>query len=87
MEINVLKEEKNEIEFELDNKTLIELLRAYLNEDSDVEFSAWRQDHYTKSPQMLVKTKGKTARKAIGDAVNAIEKELDSLLKDFEKLK
>ena len=87
MEINVLKSEKDEIEFEIDSLTLAEILRIYLNKDSAVTFAAWRRDHPTKKPFMSVKTKGKTAKKAIDDAVSAITKDLDKVEKDFDKLK
>jgi len=87
MEIKILKESKDEIEFEIDNLTIAEILRVYLNKDSAVTFSAWKRDHPTKNPVMLVKTKGKTAKKAIDDAVSALTKDLERVEKDFSKLK
>ncbi len=87
MDMKILKQEKDEIEVELDNLTLAEILRVFLNKDSAVSFAAWRRDHPTKKPVLRVKTKGKTASKAIKDAVSAVEKDLDSILKDFEKMK
>jgi len=87
MEINVLKSSKDEIEIEIDNLTMAEILRVYLNKDSLVTFAAWRRDHPTKKPALLVKTKVKTAKKAINDAVSAITKDLDKLEGDFKKLK
>jgi DNA-directed RNA polymerase subunit L len=87
MEINVLKNEKDELEVELDSLTIAEILRVYLNKDSDVTFAAWKREHPTKKPVLLVKTKGKTAKKAMDEAVSAITKDLDSLEADFKKLK
>lgn len=87
MELNVLRSEKDEIEFEVDNVTIVEILRVYLNKDSAVTFAAWKREHPTKSPVMLVKTKGKTAKKAVNDAVKVITKELDNVEGDFKKLK
>ena len=87
MEIKILDESKDSIEFEIDSLTLAEILRVYLNQDSSVDFAAWKQDHPTKSPVLKVVTKGKTAKKAVGDAVSAITKDLDRVGKDFEKLK
>jgi DNA-directed RNA polymerase subunit L len=87
MEINVLKSEKDEMEFEIESLTLAEILRVYLNKDSAVTFAAWKRDHPTKKPVMSVKTKGKAAKKAIDDAVSAITKDLDRIEKDFGKLK
>ncbi len=87
MEIKILKNEKDEIEFQLDSLTLAELLRVYLNKDSSVNFAAWKREHITENPIMLVKTKGKTAKKALNDAVSTITKELDKIESDFSKLK
>jgi len=87
MEMNILKSSKNEIESEFDNLTLAELLRIYLNRDSSVTFVAWKREHPTEKPKLLVKTKGKTAKKAISDAVDSVTKELDEIESDFKKLK
>ena len=87
MEINVLKSSKEEIEVELGNLTIAEILRVYLNKDASVKFTAWRREHPTKNPVLAVRTKGKTAKKAINDAVNSITKDLDKVEGDFKKLK
>ena len=87
MEMKVLSNEEDEIEVELGSITIAEILRVYLNKDSGVTFAAWKREHPTKSPILLVKTKGKTAKKAIGDAVNSITKDLDKIEDDFKKLK
>jgi len=57
MEINVLKESKEEIEIELDNLTIVEILRVYLNKDTGVTFVAWRRNHPTENPRILIKTR------------------------------
>lgn len=87
MQINILKSSKDEIEIELGNLTIAEVLRVYLNKDPSVTFTAWKREHPTEKPILLVKTKGKTAKKAINDAVNLITKDLDKILNDFKKLK
>jgi len=87
MEINILKCEKNEIEIELENLTIAEILRVYLNDDSSVTFAAWRREHPTKRPILLVKTSGKSPKKAVTDAVNLITKDLDKIESDFKNLK
>lgn len=86
MEINVLRNEKNEIELEVASLTLVEILRVYLNKDSDVTFAAWKRKHPTENPVLLVKTKSKTAKKAVNDAVNLITKDLDKFEADVKKL-
>ncbi|HJX50615.1 MAG TPA: RpoL/Rpb11 RNA polymerase subunit family protein [Candidatus Nanoarchaeia archaeon] len=87
MEVNVLKSSKDEIEVELENLTIAEILRVYLNKDSGVSLAVWRREHHEEKPKLLVKTKGKTAKKAVDDAVSAITKDLDNLLNDFKTLK
>ena len=87
MEIKVLNNSKEEIELEIDSLTLVEILRVYLNKDSSVNFAAWKREHPTKNPILLVKTKGKTAKKAVNDAVSAIVKDLDKAETDFKKMK
>lgn len=87
MEIKILKNEKEEIELELETLTIAEILRVYLNKDSAVTFAAWKREHPTKKPILLVKTKGKAAKKAIDDAVSAITKDLDKVEAEFKKMK
>jgi|TARA_Y100000310_G_scaffold328062_1_gene395523 DNA-directed RNA polymerase subunit L len=87
MDIEIVKDEKNEIEVKIENLTIAEILRVYLNEDPSVKFAAWKRKHQTESPTLKVQTEGKTAKKAVGDAVVAITKELDRVSGDFAKLK
>jgi len=87
MEIKFLKDEKEDLEFELESLTLAELVRVYLNKDEKVSFAAWKRNHPTENPILAVKTKGKAAKKAVQDAVTAVTKDLDSLEKDFKALK
>ena len=85
--MKVLNNAKEEIELETDSLTLVEILRVYLNKDSSVSFAAWKREHPTKNPVLLVKTKGKTAKKAINDAISGIVKDLDKIEKDFKGMK
>ncbi len=87
MEIKILKDSKEEFEAEIDNLTLAEILRVYLNKDSSVTFVAWKREHITKNPILAVRTKGKTPKKAINDAVLAITKDLEKVETDFKKMK
>lgn len=85
--MNILKDSKEELEAEIESLTLAEILRVYLNRDSAVTFAAWKRVHPTKKPILAVKTKGKTPKKAINDAISAITKDLDKVEDDFKKLK
>jgi DNA-directed RNA polymerase subunit L len=87
MELKVLKREKNEIEVEFDDLTFPEILRVYLNRDSAVTFAAWKKEHATMNPVLLVKTKGKDAKAAIDKAVEEIVKDLEKVEEDFKKSK
>lgn len=87
MKVTYIKDEKNEAEIEMDNSTIAEILRIYLSKDEAVSFVAWKKEHPSKEPRLLVKTKGKSARKAIEDAAIHIEKELDKLVSEFKKAK
>jgi DNA-directed RNA polymerase subunit L len=87
MDFNILKDSKEEIEIEMDSLTLVEILRVYLNKDSSVTFAAWKREHPTKKPILAVKTKGKTPKKAINDAIATMTKDLENLEEDFKKLK
>ena len=87
MEIKILKNTKDELEAEIDSTTIADILRVYLNKDGNVAFAAWKKEHLTKNPVLKVQTKGKTAKKAVNDAVSAIAKDLDGIEGDFKKLK
>ena len=85
MELKVLKDEKDNILVEMNNQTVAELLRVYLNKDDAVELAAWKRSHPEKPVILEVKTKGKSAKKALEDAVAKVEKELGKVLDEFKK--
>ena len=87
MEIKILKSTKDELEVQIDSLTIAEILRVYLNKDSAVTFAAWKRKHPSEPPLLAVKTKGKTAKKAINDAVALLTKDLDKIESDFKNLK
>jgi len=87
MEIKILKDDKNELKVEIGNLTMVELLRVYLNNDSSVKFAAWRREHPSKNPILHIKTSGKSAKKALQDAIASVEKDADKFLNDFKTSK
>ena len=87
MEIKVLKDTKEELKVQIDNLTVVELLRNYLNKDSNVRFAAWRREHPSKPIILDIKTSGKTAKKAFQDAISTIDKETNKLSAEFKKAK
>ncbi len=85
MEVKVLKSSKDEMEVELENMTIAEILRVYLNKDSNVRLAVWRRKHPTENPVLVIK--GKSPKKSINDAVSAVTKDLSKISDDFSKLK
>ncbi|MDD5193511.1 MAG: RpoL/Rpb11 RNA polymerase subunit family protein [Candidatus Nanoarchaeia archaeon] len=85
MEIQILKDEKNELEFKIDNQTLAEILRVYLNEDSNVKMAAWRKEHYSKPLLFKIESDGKSAKKALSDAISKLQKDLEKYSDEFKK--
>ena len=85
MEVKVIKNEKDNLVVELDNQTVAEVLRVYLNKDDSVQLAAWKRVHPEKPITFEIKTKGKTAKKALEDAASAVEKETSKYLDEFKK--
>ena len=79
MNIEIVKDEKDDMELKIDNQTIAELVRVYLNEQG-VKFAAWKKEHPSKPLLMKIQTSSGTVNKAVSDAVKAIEKDLNSLL-------
>lgn len=86
MELKILKDEKENIVVELNNQTVAELLRVYLNKDDAVEMAGWKREHPENPIVFEVKTKGKAAKKALEDAVSKVEKELGKVQDEFKKI-
>lgn len=78
MHIEIIKHEKDDVEFTIDNSTVAEVLRVYLNEQG-VKFAAWRREHPSKPLSMRIQTSSGTVKKAISEAVSAIQKDTDAL--------
>jgi len=87
MEVEILKDEKNELEVTIDNQTIVEILRVYLNKDSAVKLGVWKKVHYSKPFVLKIKTEGKSAKKAFQDAIAKIHKDLDKYKDEFKKAK
>ncbi len=86
MKIQVIKDEKDVLIVELENPTMAELLRIYLNKDDAVSLAAWKRENPDKPVVFEIRTKGKTAKKALQEAAEAIEKSTSKLVEEFKKL-
>lgn len=87
MNIKVIKDEKEELQIEIDNLTVAELLRNFLWEDSATTLAAWQRDHPSKNPVLVLHTKGKTAKKVLLDTIDKIQEVNAKILSEFKKVK
>lgn len=87
MKVNIIKDEKDNLVLELDNPTIAEVLRVYLNRDEGVSMAAWKGERPEKPVIFEIKTNGKSAKKALEDAIGHIEKETEKYLEEFKKIK
>ena len=87
MEIDVKSNKKNELEFVMkgERHTLPNLLRSELLEDDTVAFAAYKLGHpFGKESAFIVKTDGKTAKKAVSDALQRLDKQVEEFRKAFK---
>ena len=84
MNIEIMKQEKNEVELKMDNLAIAEILRVYLNKQG-VEFAAWRREHPTKPILLRVQSSGKTVKKEISDAIAALKKDCQKIVSAVKK--
>ncbi|MGV8142347.1 MAG: hypothetical protein ACP5NS_01780 [Candidatus Pacearchaeota archaeon] len=84
MNVEVISHSANECEVSVDNITVAEILRVYLNEEG-IKFAAWRRNHLTQPAIFRIESSGKTVKKSISEAVSVISKDIDSLIKSVDK--
>jgi DNA-directed RNA polymerase subunit L len=84
MEIKILKDEKTELDIEINSLTIVELLRVYLNKKG-AKVAVWRREHPTKNPVLHIESDN--AKKTLKEALAQLEKEIDSAVDGFKKLK
>jgi len=90
MDIEVKKSSANELQVVLQGErhTFPNLLRETLLHDSSVEFAAYILPHpLGDKAEFVVKTKGKTAKKAVADALKKIDQQLSEFEKAFKAAK
>jgi DNA-directed RNA polymerase subunit L len=87
MEITIIKDTKNELEVNIDNQTIAEIVRVYLNQDSAVKLGVWKKEHYSRPLTLKVVTEGKPAKKALQDAIAKAQKDLKKYSDEFKKAK
>lgn len=87
MGYKILKEDKEELEIEIDNLTVAEILRAELNKNEDVKLAVWKREHPSKNPVLLIQTRGKSAKKILQDTAEDLVKANEKLITEFKKAK
>ncbi|MFH1823217.1 MAG: RpoL/Rpb11 RNA polymerase subunit family protein [archaeon] len=86
MELKIITNEKNKLEIEMDNLTMAELLRNELWNDKATELAAWRRDHPSKDPILVLQTKGKSPQKVLSDTIDRIQKLNKDIISSFKKV-
>jgi DNA-directed RNA polymerase subunit L len=84
MEVKIISEDKNSMDVEISNLTIAEVLRVYLNNEG-AKLAAWKREHPTKNP--ILRIEGDNPKKLLKSAIASLEKEIDSVEKEFKKLK
>jgi len=83
MNIEIIKQDKGDVELKIDNTTIAEIVREYLNEN-DIDFVAWKREHPTK-PVIMKISSNKGIKKEVSNAVSSIKKDLDKIVKSIKK--
>ncbi len=84
MNVEVIKNEKNSAEIRVDNLTIAEILRIYLNRNG-VQFAAWRREHPSKPLVFKIESSGKIVKKEVSEAVEMIKKDCNKILSLLKK--
>ncbi|MFH1664300.1 MAG: DNA-directed RNA polymerase subunit L [archaeon] len=88
MEIEVLKKEKNFLEFAIkgERHSLPNLLKTHLLENKETEFVAYKLNHPMDPDSIFVlRTKKAEPKKVLLEALKEIDEELDGFLKEVKK--
>lgn len=84
MNLEIVKAEKSDMELKIDNPTIAEIMRVYLNKDS-ADLAVWRREHPFKP--LTMKIQSSNVKKSVSDAVKAIKSDLDELSSAVKKSK
>lgn len=86
MEIEIIRSEKNKVEFKVigEDHTFCNILRRELWSNNDVDVAAYTIDHpLISDPIMLVETKKSDPKKAILNAADSLKKQVEDIKKSF----
>jgi len=88
MELNVLKEEKNQLEIELKGGSIgfSNLIKEELWNDKNVDEAAYIKEHpYMSEPKIYLKTRGKDPKLVLNNTIKRIEVKLKDLRGEFKR--
>ena len=74
MEIETVVSEKDNLKIKINNVTVAEIIRVYLQKGG-VDFVAWKREHPSKPVIMKIQSSKKTIKKVISEAVSNIKKD------------
>ena len=82
MEIKILKQDKQELDVQIDNLTIVELLREYLN-NNGASMAVWKREHPSKPATLHIE--GDNPKALLKKAIVAIQKDLKKYETEFKK--
>ncbi|MBU2497183.1 MAG: hypothetical protein KJ767_03945 [Nanoarchaeota archaeon] len=87
MEVKIIDKKQNELKIEIDDLTICEVLRKELWEDKNIVQASYTRKHPTENPVLHLQTDGKSAKKALQDAIARLSKKNEEILKAFKAAK
>ena len=84
MKVKVLENKTNELKLEIDDSTICEALRKELWEDKTLIQASYSRKHSIESPVLVIQTEGKSAKKALQDAIARLEKKSEEFAKSIK---
>jgi len=75
MHIDIVKSDKTEADLRIDNVTVAEILRVYLNNIPEVKLAVWRRDHPSEPLIFKIQTASKPVKTVVKSAIVAITKD------------
>jgi len=82
MEIKILKNDKKEMDIQIDSLTIVEILRVYLNKEG-AEVAAWKREHPSKPAVLHIEADN--PEKLLKKAIASLQKDLDNYSEEFKK--
>lgn len=84
MDFKIIKDEKDTLDIEIGNITIVELLRVYLNKNG-AKMAVWKRDHPLKNP--ILHLTADKPREVLKKAIEEIDKEIDDAVSEVKKIK